>query len=89
MTGKILETGRWGEVKGSIFRGTKVAVKCLHQMILSEYNLDLFSREIDIASRVRHPNLLQFIGATRVGNPMVLTELMPIPVFERNWRRLI
>ena len=46
-------------------------------MILSEYNLDLFSREMDIASRVRHPNLLQFIGATTVGNPMVLTELMP------------
>ena len=66
-----------GEVKVGIFRGTKVAVKSLHQMILSQYNLDLFSREMDIASQVRHPNLLQFIGATRVGNPMVLTELMP------------
>ena len=32
---------------------------------------------MDIASCVRHPNLLQFIGPTRVGNPMVLTELMP------------
>ena len=32
---------------------------------------------MDIASRVRHPNLLQFIGATRVGNPIILTELMP------------
>ena len=77
MTQEILGTGGWGEVKVGIFRGTKVAVKCLHQMILSEYNLDLFSREMDIASRVRHPNLLQFIGATKVGNPMVLTELTP------------
>jgi len=32
---------------------------------------------MDIASRIRHPNLLQFIGATRVGNPVLLFELMP------------
>ena len=32
---------------------------------------------MDIASRVRHPNLLQFIGATRVNNPLIVTELMP------------
>ena len=77
MTQEILGTGGWGEVKVGIFRGTKVAVKCLYQVILSEYNLGLFSREMNIASRIRHPNLLQFIGATRVGNPMILTELMP------------
>ena len=77
MTQEILGTGGWGEVKVGIFRGTKVAVKCLYQVILSEYNLGLFSREMNIASRIRHPNLLQFIGASRVGNPMILTELMP------------
>ena len=77
MTQEILGTGGWGEVKIGVFRGTKVAVKSLHQMIISQYNLELFSREMDIASRVRHPNPLQFIGATRLGNPMVLTELMP------------
>ena len=77
MTQEILGTGGWGEVKVGIFRGIKVAVKCLHQVILSEYNLSLFSREMNIASRIRHPNLLQFIGATRVGNLMILTELMP------------
>ena len=77
MTPEILGTGGWDEVKIGIFRGTKVAVKCLYQVILSEYNLGLFSRELNIAFRIRHPNLLQFIGATRVGNPMILTELMP------------
>ena len=77
MTQEILGTGGWGEVKVGIFRGTKVAVKCLYQVILFEYNLSLFSREMNIASRIRHPNLLQFIGATTVGNPMILTELMP------------
>ena len=77
MTNKIVGKGGWGEVKVAIFRGTKVAAKCLHEVIIAEHNLHLFSREMDIASRVRHPNLLQFIGATRVGNPIILTELMP------------
>ena len=77
MTDEVLGIGGWGEVKVGIFRGTRVAVKCLHQLIVSEYYLQLFSREMDIASRVRHPNLLQFIGATRVGNPIIVTELMP------------
>ena len=77
MTKEVLGSGGWSEVKVGIFRGTRVAVKCLHQLIVSEYYLKLFSREMDIASRVRHPNLLQFIGATRVGNPIIVTELMP------------
>ena len=77
MTEEVLGSGGWGEVKVGIFRGTRVAVKCLYQLIVSEYYLQLFSREMDIASRVRHPNLLQFIGATRVGNPIIVTELMP------------
>ena len=77
MTEEVLGSGGWGEVKVGIFRGTRVAVKCLHQLIISEYYLQLFSREMDIASRVRHPNLLQFIGATGVGNPIIVTELMP------------
>ena len=77
VTEEVLGKGGWGEVKVGLFRGTRVAVKCLHQEIVSEYYLELFSREMDIASRVRHPNLLQFIGATKVGNPIIVTELMP------------
>ena len=76
VTQEILGRGGWGEVKVGVFRGTRVAVKCLYEVILSEYNLTLFSREMDIASRVRHPNLLQFIGATKIGNPLIITELM-------------
>ena len=77
MTEEVLGSGGWGEVKVGIFRGTRVAVKCPHKLNPSDYYLQLFSREMDIASRVRHPNLLQFIGATRVGNPIIVTELMP------------
>ena len=77
VTKEVLGKGGWGEVKVGLFRGTRVAVKCLHHEIVSEFYLELFSREMEIASRVRHPNLLQFIGATKVGNPIIVTELMP------------
>ena len=32
---------------------------------------------MSIAARVRHPNLVQFIGSTMEGEPIILTELMP------------
>ena len=77
MTEEILGKGGWGEVKVAKFRGLRVAAKCLHEVILSPYNISVFTREMEIAARVRHPNLLQFIGATKVGSPIILSELMP------------
>ena len=77
ITQNTLGRGGWGEVKVGIFRGTKVAVKRLYQEIQSEFYMELFAREMDIASRIRHPNLLQFIGATREGDLLIVTELMP------------
>ena len=53
MTQAILGTGGWSEVK--VVRRTKVSVMCLYEVIQSEYNLGLFSREMDIA---HHHNLL-------------------------------
>ena len=32
---------------------------------------------MEIAPRVRHPNLLQFIGTTQEGTAIILSELMP------------
>ena len=32
--------------------------------------------EMDMAARIRHPNLLLFIGATLEGEMVILTELM-------------
>ena len=77
ITQNTIGRGGWGEVKVGIFRGTKVAVKRLYQEIQSEFYMELFAREMDIASRIRHPNLLQFIGATREGDLLIVTELMP------------
>ena len=76
---RSLGTGGWGMVKEGRFRGCKVAVKQIHELILSPHNRRLFMREMSIASQCRHPCLLQFIGATNDdGIPLFVTELLDI-----------
>ena len=77
LTDKLLGKGGWGSVAEGKYCGCEVAVKQIHELILSPHNRDLFEREMDIASRCRHPCLLQFIGATNdEGSPLFVTELM-------------
>ena len=77
MTDTCLGVGGWGTVVLGRFRGCKVAVKQIHELILSPHNRRLFEREMNIASRCRHPCLLQFIGATNdEESPLFVTELM-------------
>ena len=76
-TGEELGKGGWAEVKVAKFRAVRVAAMCLHSQIISPYNRDLFIREMNMAARVRHPNLLLFVGATLKGELIILTELMP------------
>ena len=77
LTDKLLGRGGWGSVVEGKYCGCAVAVKQIHDLIVSPHNLNLFEREMDIASRCRHPCLLQFIGATNdEGSPLFLTELM-------------
>ena len=72
----------YSKVRVGIFRGLRVAVKSLHDTIISDHNLALFSREMNMASRIRHPNLVQFIGATKEGPPLILTELMSTSLYK-------
>ena len=77
LSGRRLGRGAWGEVREGTFRSCQVAVKKIHDLILSDHNRRLFEREMTIASCCRHPNLLQFIGATNDdGNPLFVTELL-------------
>ena len=74
---RSLGVGAWGKVYEGTFRGCQVAVKQIHDLILSPHNRRLFEREMSIASRCRHPHLLQFIGATNDdGSPLFITELL-------------
>ena len=77
MTENCLGRGGWGSVKEGTYCGCTVAVKQIHDLILSPHNRLLFEREMNIASACRHPCLLQFIGATNdEGTPLFVTELM-------------
>ena len=77
ITEKCLGRGGWGSVNEGTYCGCTVAVKQLHDLILSPHNIHLFEREMNIASKCRHPHLLQFIGATKdEGTPLFVTELM-------------
>ena len=79
LTEKCLGKGGWGSVIEGKYCGCTVAVKQIYEVLLnlSSHNRQLFEREMSIASRCRHPCLLQFIGATNdEGSPLFVTELM-------------
>ena len=77
-SGKVLGEGSYGKVFKGRYRGFEVAIKELKRdETFSSRERDLFEREMDIASRCRHPCLLQFIGATQdEKRPLFVTELM-------------
>ena len=84
------EIGRGGY--GAVYIGQlKVAVKQLHRIIMSPKMIELMNREIDIMSKLRHPNLLFFIAAVfddPSGNPLIITELMDMSLrdaYEKNF----
>ena len=76
LTGPELGVGGWATVTVAKFRGAQVAVKRIHNQIISRHNIQLFQREMNIAARLRHPNLIQFIGATMEGEMTIIMELM-------------
>ena len=77
ITENCLGRGGWGSVNEGTYCSCTVAVKQIHDLILSPHNRLLFEREMNIASACRHPCLLQFIGATNdEGTPLFVTELM-------------
>ncbi len=74
LTTKELGRGGWGSVRVGKFRGLQVAAKCLYDVIISDYNRRLFAREMSIAARLRHPNLVLFLGAILDGEPTIVME---------------
>ena len=76
LTGPELGRGAWATVSVAKFRGLKVAAKIMHDLLISDNNEELFRREMSIASRLHHPNLVLFIGATIVGDMIILMEFV-------------
>ena len=77
MTNQKLGKGGWATVKVAEFRGERVAAKVLYKDLQSPYYHGVFEREMNMASRCRHPNLVQFIGASMDEEMVILMELMP------------
>ena len=78
-TDERLGRGAWGAIRVAMFREQRVAVKQMHELIIDDNTLELLHREINTMAQLRHPNLLQFIGAVLddpSGNPMIITEIM-------------
>ena len=76
--------GAWGVVYRGKFHGCDVAVKQMHEDLLtSDYTRHVFEREVGMASRCRHPCLLQFIGATTDERPLLVTEILDCSLREK------
>ena len=69
------EVWSWATVTLAKFRGIQVAVKKIRDEIISHHNLH-FQSEMNMAARLRHPNINQFIGATMEGEMMIVMEFM-------------
>ena len=79
ITKEELGRGGWGVIQVGLFREQRVAVKQLYTVIMTAKNLALMHREINTMSKLRHPNLLLFIGAVLdhpSRNPLIITEIM-------------
>ncbi|CAL1410450.1 unnamed protein product [Linum trigynum] len=61
------------------WRGIEVAVKMLGEEVLSdEDKVRAFRDELDLLQKIRHPNVVQFLGAVTQSSPMmIVTEYLP------------
>ena len=89
--GRRIGKGGWGEVlEGTV----SVAVKRLHEEIAYPIHIEKMEREMKLLAEVRHPNLVQFIGAifdeqnqANRSPPLIVTELLDMNLrqaYERN-----
>ncbi|KAG8386801.1 hypothetical protein BUALT_Bualt03G0186600 [Buddleja alternifolia] len=69
--------GFFGEVFRGVWNGTEVAIKVFLEQDLTAENMEDFCNEISILSRLRHPNVILFLGAcTRPPRLSMITEYM-------------
>lgn len=76
--GERIGIGSYGEVYRADWNGTEVAVKKFMNQDISGDALAQFKFEVEIMLRLRHPNVVLFMGAvTRPPNLSILTEFLP------------
>ncbi|KAL4578815.1 hypothetical protein LXL04_014946 [Taraxacum kok-saghyz] len=76
--GERIGLGSYGEVYRGEWHGTDVAVKKFLDQHITTESLDEFISEVRIMKRVRHPNVVLFMGAvTRAPHLSIVTEFLP------------
>ncbi|KAL8045694.1 hypothetical protein ABFX02_08G130900 [Erythranthe guttata] len=67
-----------GTYRIASWRGTQVAVKTFWEGIADEDKVTAFRDELSLLQKVRHPNVVQFLGAVTQSSPMmIVTEYLP------------
>ncbi|KAE9598960.1 hypothetical protein Lal_00022459 [Lupinus albus] len=68
-----------GTFCSAFWRGTEVAVKKLKENVLTdEERVKSFRDELALFQKIRHPNVVQFLGAVTQSSPMmIVTEYLP------------
>ncbi|XP_076920796.1 putative serine/threonine-protein kinase SIS8 isoform X1 [Bidens hawaiensis] len=76
--GERIGLGSYGEVYRGEWHGTEVAVKKFLDQEITTESLEEFRSEVRIMKRVRHPNVVLFMGAvTRAPHLSIVTEFLP------------
>ncbi|XXG90336.1 hypothetical protein AAC387_Pa12g2123 [Persea americana] len=67
-----------GTYRVALWQGTRVAVKQPEDFFSDEDKVRAFMDELALLQKVRHPNVVQFLGAVTQSNPMmIVTEYLP------------
>ncbi|MFS8019632.1 putative protein kinase TKL-CTR1-DRK-2 family [Helianthus anomalus] len=76
--GERIGLGSYGEVYRGDWHGTDVAVKKFLDQEITTESLEEFRSEVRIMKKVRHPNVVLFMGAvTRAPHLSIVTEFLP------------
>ncbi|KAJ7107926.1 hypothetical protein C8R44DRAFT_986984, partial [Mycena epipterygia] len=83
--GSEIGAGGFGKVYLGTWNRTNVAIKVLHNVAGVTPNVMLLRKEIDIWLNLRHPNILQFLGA----NTLDSTPFVVMPYIPHNARQFL
>lgn len=70
---QIIGKGSFGEITKAFWRGTPVAVKTILPSLSDDRLIvDDFRHEVELLIKLRHPNIVQFLGAVTDRKPLML-----------------
>ena len=79
VTDQELGRGTYYHINTGWYNEQKVAVKQLHELIMSDDKEEMMHHEINMIDKLRHPNIVSFYAAVfddPSGYPLIVTELM-------------